>query len=260
MADKAHTQTEAILTQTLQRLRRLYDKANRQIADEVDFEGLWLDDPEATQRERVRYAERNGLDEAVVAIVLILVASNKTAISYLNKRLDSVFDLNMEYVWRDIESASGVKFSVSGAYSTSRFTRRAYREMENSRYLRREVEKAFRQGFHRGEDIRNIRNRIMGVGNVSRNQATTIARTEVTRAQNSGRNKVFDAARKDGIKGKKKWIATNDGRTRHSHAFLNGELREVGEPYSNGLMFPGDPNGSAEEVVNCRCTEVFEVE
>lgn len=31
----------------------------------------------------------------------------------------------------------------------------------------------------------------------------------------------------------------------------------AGEPdkkFSNGLMFPGDPNGGAAEVVNCRCT------
>ena len=28
---------------------------------------------------------------------------------------------------------------------------------------------------------------------------------------------------------------------------------DVEEKFSNGLMYPGDPNGMAKEVVNCRC-------
>lgn len=52
----------------------------------------------------------------------------------------------------------------------------------------------------------------------------------------------------------KQWDATLDGRTRDSHRHVDGEIRELDEKFSNGLMFPGDPNGSAAEVVNCRCT------
>lgn len=52
----------------------------------------------------------------------------------------------------------------------------------------------------------------------------------------------------------KQWDATLDGRTRDSHRRVDGEIRELDEKFSNGLMFPGDPSGSAAEVVNCRCT------
>ena len=38
-----------------------------------------------------------------------------------------------------------------------------------------------------------------------------------------------------------------------SHQKVDGEIRELDEPFSNGLMFPGDPAGGAAEVVNCRC-------
>ena len=51
----------------------------------------------------------------------------------------------------------------------------------------------------------------------------------------------------------KQWDATLDGRTRPSHARIDGEIRETDEEYSNGLMFPGDPSGPAAEVINCRC-------
>lgn len=52
----------------------------------------------------------------------------------------------------------------------------------------------------------------------------------------------------------KQWDATLDGRTRDSHRRVDGEIRELDEKFSNGLMFPGDPSGGAAEVVNCRCT------
>lgn len=52
----------------------------------------------------------------------------------------------------------------------------------------------------------------------------------------------------------KQWDAVLDGRTRDSHRRVDGEIRELDEKFPNGLMFPGDPSGSAAEVINCRCT------
>jgi hypothetical protein len=51
----------------------------------------------------------------------------------------------------------------------------------------------------------------------------------------------------------KQWDATLDGNTRESHSQVDGEIRELDKPFSNGLMFPGDPSGEAAEVINCRC-------
>jgi len=51
----------------------------------------------------------------------------------------------------------------------------------------------------------------------------------------------------------KQWDSTLDSRTRESHAIVDGEIRELDEKFSNGLMFPGDPSGGAAEVINCRC-------
>lgn len=88
------------------------------------------------------------------------------------------------------------------------------------------------------------------------NRSVVIARTEVIGASNAGSQQ---AAQQTGLDLQKEWIATRDERTRNSHEDLDGEVRDLNEPYSNGLMYPGDPVGSAEDVIQCRCTEGYNV-
>ena len=63
-----------------------------------------------------------------------------------------------------------------------------------------------------------------------------------------------------GIKLKQEWLATLDGRTRHSHRQLDGERREVGKRFSSGCRYPGDPQAAYAEICNCRCTLVAAVD
>lgn len=48
----------------------------------------------------------------------------------------------------------------------------------------------------------------------------------------------------------KVWVSVS-GHPRH--ADMDGETVPYHEPFSNGLMYPGDPNGPPEETVNCTC-------
>ena len=91
---------------------------------------------------------------------------------------------------------------------------------------------------------------------MDRTSAIRTARTAFTGAQNAGRMDSYAAAEKMGIKLKKEWLATLDGRTRHPHAALDGEKVGTDEKFSNGCRFPGDPQGRPGEVYNCRCTMV----
>ncbi len=84
-------------------------------------------------------------------------------------------------------------------------------------------------------------------------RAMTIARTEGHRIQVQGG---FDACYKAKEKGAdvlKQWDSTMDSSTRPSHQKVDGEIRELDETFSNGLLYPSDPSGGAKEVVNCRC-------
>lgn len=83
--------------------------------------------------------------------------------------------------------------------------------------------------------------------------AMRIARTEGHRIQVQSAMDACYKAKDIGADVVKQWDSTLDKRTRKSHQHVDGELRELEEPFSNGLMFPGDPSGKAKEVINCRC-------
>ena len=53
-----------------------------------------------------------------------------------------------------------------------------------------------------------------------------------------------------------KWVTKGDGAVREAHRSINGEVKQIFEPFSNGLLYPGDPSGAPEEIEGCRCIEV----
>ena len=40
---------------------------------------------------------------------------------------------------------------------------------------------------------------------------------------------------------------------RRDHRRMDGETVPIDAKFSNGLRFPRDPDGPADEVINCRC-------
>lgn len=120
------------------------------------------------------------------------------------------------------------------------------------------------QGLQNGDSIPKIANSILPEvsrtspieGMTKRNMQSAIrnARTMVTGAENSGRLDSYRNLAEQGVVQKKVWLATGDDRTRQSHLDIDGEEVEIEEEFSNGLMYPGDPSGSSEEVWQCRCS------
>lgn len=86
-------------------------------------------------------------------------------------------------------------------------------------------------------------------------RASRIARTEVTRALNAG---ILLGAAALPFEVSKEWITAEDEKVRDkpfSHTLLHGTILPLNVPFNNGepLRFPGDPKGSAGNVINCRC-------
>jgi hypothetical protein len=85
----------------------------------------------------------------------------------------------------------------------------------------------------------------------------TIARTESIASLHAGQREAFSQAIGRGAFGPQHvvriWRATGDVRTRDAHVAINGEVVGWDQRFSNGLLFPAEPGGPPEEVINCRC-------
>lgn len=110
------------------------------------------------------------------------------------------------------------------------------------------VDRGYSDGLGVAEIARGIRSAIPGM---SRLRGALIARTETHGAANFGADV---AARETGLTLRKEWVSAADERTRESHAAADGETVGMDDAFSNGLMYPGDPSGDADEVINCRCS------
>ena len=118
-----------------------------------------------------------------------------------------------------------------------------------SKKIAGEISRGISGGMMYSEIARNI----AAYGRIPKNNAMRIARTEAHRIQTKAAIDAQWKAKGKGADVVKQWDSTLDGRTRDSHRQVDGEIRELDEKFSNGLLYPGDPSGKAAEVVNCRC-------
>ncbi len=81
-------------------------------------------------------------------------------------------------------------------------------------------------------------------------RAPELATTAVTRAASFGSQ---EAAKQGGFQWKT-WVVQSTNPRSH-HAAMDGETVAIGERFSNGLLWPGDPSAGApaEEIANCQC-------
>lgn len=92
------------------------------------------------------------------------------------------------------------------------------------------------------------------------NRARVIAQTETTRAYGAGTLAAgVEQSRVTGRILTKTWVGRVE-RERATHLATNGTKLPLFYPFQVGddqLMFPGDPSGSPENVINCRCSLVI---
>lgn len=124
---------------------------------------------------------------------------------------------------------------------------------EDVALLKKKITAQVSRGIATGMSWQQVAQQLAGYTKIGYNNAIRIARTEGHRIQCQGTMDACFKAKEKGADVVKQWDSTLDGRTRESHAAVDGEIRELDEKFSNGLMFPGDPSGGAAEVCNCRC-------
>jgi uncharacterized protein with gpF-like domain len=129
--------------------------------------------------------------------------------------------------------------------------------------------KIITDGVNNGLSTPQIADNIFNSGLASLSRATTIVRTESTRATNAG---IMNAGRQQRFKVWKVWVSMGDGKERsfgkkdnYSHLILDNAQVEEFEPFRqiglNGVeavaMQPGDINAPGDFTINCRCVIGF---
>lgn len=278
MADIAHTKTDQKLEEMEKRLSAIYSKAEKEIqktADEYfskfaaqdEKKRKLLEQGKITEEEytkwrkgKVMYGKRFAEMKEQCAKKLLNV--NQTALAYINGELPEVYAINYNALESAVDGIGGYSFTLVDAdtirnLAVTDTSLLPYKEIDPAKDIpwnMKKINAETLQGILQGESMDKIAKRIMNVQEMNKTQAIRSARTIVTGAENKGRQDSYARAEADGIILQKEWIATNDRRTRHSHAVLDGAVVDQDKKFDNGLMYPGDPNGRPEEVWNCRCT------
>ena len=281
MADKAHILTDLKLEEMEKRLSAIYSRAGKEIqktADEYfskfakqdEAKRKLLEQGEITEEEyikwrkgKVMYGKRFAEMKEQCAKQLLNV--NQTALAYVNGELPEVYALNYNALESTVDGVGGYSFTLVDADTVRNLAVKdtsllPYKELDPAKDIpwnMKKINAETLQGILQGESMDKIAKRMMNVQEMNKMQAIRSARTIVTGAENKGRQDSYKRVEKDGIVMKREWIATNDSRTRHWHAELDGVEVDVDEPWVNEfgeIMFPGDPSADPANTYNCRCS------
>ena len=281
MADKAHRLTDEKLEEMEKRLSAIYSRAEKEIqktADEYfsrfakqdEAKRKLLEQGKITEEEytkwrkgKVMYGKR--FTEMKEQCAKQLLNVNQTAIAYVNGELPEVYAINYNAIAGSVDGVGGYSFTLVDADTVRNLavtdtSLLPYKELDPAKDIpwnMKKINAETLQGILQGESMDKIAKRMMNVQEMNKTQAIRSARTIVTGAENKGRQDSYKRAEQDGIVMKREWIATNDSRTRHWHAELDGVEVDVDEPWVNDfgeIMFPGDPAADPANTYNCRCS------
>ena len=293
MSDLAHRKTDLKLEEIEKRLSDIYSRAEKEIQKTIDDYFAKFAKRDAKQKARLEAGEiteqeykqwrlaQIGRGERFKALQRRVAEryteANETAVRYVNDATPGIYSLNRNYSAYTIEKVVGnVGFDLWDEQTVKRLIvdnpevmpyyppEKALNRGIDLAYGKRQISASVTSSILQGKSIQGIAKDLQTrMPEMNKSSAVRTARTAVTGAQNAGRMDSYVAAEKMGIKVRKEWLATLDGRTRHSHAMLDGQTADIDKPFKvdgEEIMFPGDTSAPGYLVYNCRCTLIAAVE
>ncbi len=125
------------------------------------------------------------------------------------------------------------------------------------------IDRLVSEAYQTGESIATISGKLKEqfeseMVTIQRYEAERIARTEVIGASNKGS---FDGALSTGLPIQKGWSTSGLSGIRDTHLMYEGRgWVSMDHEFAPGLKHPGDPSGAPEEIINCRCSIIYNVD
>lgn len=243
--------------EVLKELERAYEEALKDI-DKFLLELLGRKDTQNLQSIIYQMEYQKHIRNEVSTLLDILREKNYNTIDeylqncYQNGHIGTLFDLQGQGV--PLMIPLDQEQMISAITLNSKLSAPLYNALGyDLDVLKVDVARELSRGIAQSLPYKDIARNLKNATGLSYNKCARIVKTEGHRVSQEATYNAQVKAIKRGADVKKQWDSTLDGRTRDTHRKVDGEIREVHEKFSNGLMYPSDPDGQAHEVINCRC-------
>ena len=242
--------------QVLDKLTKQYQRA----LNDIDIKIRVLQSDELTQSRIYRLEYQKVLKKQVEAVLEKLHADEYTTIqqflsdTYTDAFVGTAYDMHGQGVplIMPIDRNAAVKAVVTD----SQISEGLYESLGvDTKKLKNSISAEITRGIASGLPHSQIAQNIASYAKAPLGRAKTIVRTESHRIAQASAMDAQKVAVSKGAKVVKQWMSTLDGDTRKSHRKLDGQIREIDEPFEidgKKAMYPGDFGDPAEDC-NCRC-------
>ncbi len=241
--------------QIIEDLKKNYATALKDVKERIKI----LSANELTQSKIYQKQYQENLEIQLKSIIDLLSSDNVQSISdYLEKTyqdgfIGTLYNMQHEGVpfIMPINQEAVVK-SITKKTEDFKLSKTLY---QNAQELKKTIKSEITRGISKNDSYTKISQRITMHSEADFNKSYRIARTEGGRVQTEAKFECMKRAKANGADVVKEWDSTMDSRTRDTHVGLDGQIKELEEPFEIGGMKAMYPHGFgvASEDINCRC-------
>ena len=242
--------------ETIKALEKAYQRAIRRIDNHIRI----LESDEMTQSKIYQKRYQEAMKAQInAALDELHKKSNQTIEEYLTRSYQHGYVGTMYSLHKQgmpLLSPIDQRAVTRAIRTDSKLSGRLYGELGvDMQKLKKTIRREISIGISIGSDYNMIARQVQISSGIPLKRAKTIVRTEGHRIQQQSADDARNAAKGQGCQVVKQWDAVLDGNTRTDHRILDGQIREVGEPFEidgKKAEYPG-AFGRPEEDCNCRC-------
>lgn len=244
--------------EALKEIERAYQEAFKDVTDKLKQMDYDPNNKSLMYRRKHQFALRN-------QIAVILSKLQNDTYTTIDSFLSDTYDMSYVGAFYEMGKAKGGlhiiqpinrNASVKAILTDSKLKEDLYETLGvDIQKLKKTITREITRGIASDMPYPDIAARIAERARAPMSRAKVIARTEGHRIQQASQHDARVIAKQKGADVVKQWDSTLDSGTRPTHRKLDGQIREIDEPFEmdgKKAMYPGK-FGKPEEDCNCRC-------